>query len=262
MQGVSVVVPCFDESQRLPQLRDGYRRLASMVDEVIIVDDGSTDGSAELVADMFVSDQSSNIRLVELGENVGKGAAVSAGVLEAHGDAVVFMDADLATDLADLTPLVSALDRHDVVIGSRVMPGHVVIGGHWHRSLMGRAFNRFVSLSTGLRLSDTQCGFKAFRSQWARVLFTDLELSRFAFDVEVLLRARSLGLSIGEIPVHWTAVDGSHVHPVRDSWRMLRDVRRLERSITDRRLHTAPASPVRPTAATTGATTTARATTA
>lgn len=229
---VSVIVPCFDESRRLPSLTAGYRRLSSMVDEVIIVDDGSTDETSALVDDMIESEGLRNTRLIHLERNAGKGAAVSTGVLEAHGDSVVFMDADLATDLDDLPRLVDALDRHDVVIGSRTMPGHVVVGGSWYRGLMGRTFNRLVRETTGLRLSDTQCGFKAFRGAWARILFADLHLPRFSFDVEVLVRARALGLSIGEIPVHWTAVPGSHVHPVRDSVRMLRDVREIERSAT------------------------------
>lgn len=227
---VSVVVPCFEERLRLPGLASGYRTLASLVDEVLIVDDGSSDGTPALVSEMIRRDGLENTSMIRLDRNVGKGGAVSAGVMAAHGESIVFMDADLATDLSDLGPLVEALNHHDVVIGSRRLPGHVVVGGRWYRRMMGRAFNEVVRRTTSLGLSDTQCGFKAFRSQWARVLFSDLQHPRFSFDVEVLIRARELGLSIGEVPVHWTAVDGSHVHPVRDSLRMLRDIREIERS--------------------------------
>jgi glycosyltransferase involved in cell wall biosynthesis len=224
---VSVVVPCFDERARLARLGAGYRRLASMVDEVIVVDDGSTDDTSGLVEEMSDRYSLHNTSVLRLEHNLGKGAAVAAGVIASHGETVVFMDADLATDLDDLPRLVRALDHYDVVVGSRTMPGHIVIGGRWYRSVMGRTFNQVVRRTTGLRLSDTQCGFKGFRGQWARTLFADLGLQGFSFDVEVLMRARSLGLSIGEIPVRWTAVDGSHVRPVRDSWRMMRDMRSL-----------------------------------
>jgi glycosyltransferase involved in cell wall biosynthesis len=229
---VSVVIPCYNESTRLPPRVEGYRVLASMVTEIVFVDDGSTDGTGDVLDRIVSLPGLESARTLRLTENRGKGGAVAAGVGQCSGDRTVFMDADLATDIADLPLLLHELEEHDVAIGSRAAPGHQVLDAAWHRGVMGRSFNRLVRRYTDLEISDTQCGFKAFRSDVARRLFTDLCCLDYAFDVEVLYRARRLGHSVVEIPVRWTAVEGSHVRVVRDSLTMLREVRRLTKSDT------------------------------
>jgi len=122
--------------------------------------------------------------------------------------------------------LVSGLETNDLVIGSRALPDSMVESTYAIRSVMGRLFNRLVTTGTGLGLEDTQCGFKAFRSPVARLLFHLVRIDRFAFDVEILTRAQRLGLRIAEVPVQWRHVFGSSVHPLHDSIAMLTDVGR------------------------------------
>jgi hypothetical protein len=158
--------------------------------------------------------------------NRGKGAAVRAGVARARGQAIVFMDADLATALDDLPALVGALDHAHVAIGSRAVTGAQVTGASPTRVGMGRAFNHMVRAVTPLSLVDTQCGFKAFRASTAKLLFHLSRLDGFAFDVEVLTLAHRIGYPITEVPVHWTAVEGSHIRPVSDAVTMTGDLLR------------------------------------
>jgi dolichyl-phosphate beta-glucosyltransferase len=163
-----------------------------------------------------------------LPRNLGKGAAVRTGVLEASAPAVVYMDADLATDLDDLDSLLAALDGADIAIGSRAAKDAEVIDSPYSRALMGRTWNALVRLVTRLSLHDTQCGFKGFQAPVARMLFENARINGFAFDVEILVLARRRGLRIAEVPVRWRAVDGSSVRPVLDSLVMTRDLARIK----------------------------------
>lgn len=232
LKNTSVVIPCFNEEERLSHLGDLYEILSSRVLEIIFVDDGSSDGTGLAVFELVEKHKLANSRLISLGSNRGKGRAIAEGVAACEGSFVVFMDADLATDLDDLTRLVNGLETNDVVIGSRTAIGHVVLDGPRHRAVMGRLFNRHVRRRTGLDFGDTQCGFKAFRSHWARILFQELRFPGYSFDIEILLRARFLELTIAEVPVTWTAVEGSHVRIIRDSIKMIRDVWAISRSDT------------------------------
>jgi hypothetical protein len=139
------------------------------------------------------------------------------------------MDADMAIDPLAIPLLLDGLDRYDVAIGCRALPDSMVETTYVLRSLMGRFFNELVTTGTGLGLKDTQCGFKAFRTPVARLLFHLVRIDRFAFDVEILARARRLGLTITEVPVHWKHVEGSTIHPLHDSVSMVSDVFRSRR---------------------------------
>lgn len=220
---LSIVVPAFNEARRLDR---ALPQLLSAVDlehtEVFVVDDGSTDTTAA-VAGAHLSGLPHG-HVLRLPANAGKGGATRVGIARARGRAVVFMDADLATDPADLTALLGALESAEVAIGSRAAPGAVVEGATATREIMGRAFNLAARAACGLEHRDTQCGFKAFRGGAGRVLFHLSRLNGFAFDVELLLLARKLGLRVAEVPVHWTAMPGSTVRPVRDPVPMLLDV--------------------------------------
>jgi glycosyltransferase involved in cell wall biosynthesis len=165
--------------------------------------------------------------VIEQRPNRGKGAAVRAGMLASTGDTVVFMDADLATDLDGLDPLLAALDDADVAVGSRAVPGSVVYRGTRSRAAIALACRVLVRTLTKVRVRDTQCGFKAFRGPAGRLLFSMAECDGFSFDVEVLDLARILGLRAVEVPVTWTAVEGSSVRLLRDPARMTVDLFRI-----------------------------------
>jgi hypothetical protein len=225
---LTVVVPAYNEADRL---EEGLPRLARSLGavpgrrvEVVVVDDGSTDGTAaraEHLAGLFT-----RARVLRQPANRGKGAAVRAGVAAARAPEVAFMDADMSIDPDQLGALVAALGRADVAIGSRAGPdGAVDYDSRW-RTTMGRAFNRLVNAVTGVGLADTQCGFKAFRTPVARLLFHLGVVDRFAFDVEVLAWARHLGLAVAEVPVTWRHVADSSVRPLTDPLSMLADVLR------------------------------------
>ena len=220
---LSVVVPAYNEARRLggslPPLLDMASDTGA---ELIVVDDGSVDGTADVAASHLSGLPGS--KLVRLPLNSGKGAAVRAGVAHARGKSIVFMDADLATDLGDLPVLLDALEEADVAIGSRVVAGATVDGASATRARMGRTFNRMARAVTGLKLRDTQCGFKAFRAPVAQLLFHLGVVDGFAFDVEILALARRMGYRVAEVPVHWRAIEDSRVDVVRDPLRMVRDV--------------------------------------
>ena len=227
---LTIVVPAFNEAHRLAEGMKRFDQAAGdgAVDleqtEVVVIDDGSADDTSATARALLSS--LPHHRVVRLPHNRGKGAAVRTGVALARSRHVAFMDADMAIDPRAIPLLVSGLETNDLVIGSRALPNSMVESTYAIRSVMGRLFNRLVTTGTGLRLDDTQCGFKAFRSPVARLLFHLVRIDRFAFDVEILTRAQRLGLSIAEVPVQWRHVFGSSVHPLHDSIAMLTDVGR------------------------------------
>ncbi len=232
---LTIVVPAFNEDHRLAA---GMRRFdaaasAGAIDldrtEVVVVDDGSTDRTAAVAEKLLAA--LPHHRVVRLPVNQGKGAAVRAGIATARSPYTAFMDADMAIDPLAIPLLLDGLERNDVVVGSRALPDSMVETTYAVRTLISRLFNELVTSGTGLGLKDTQCGFKAFRTPVARLLFHLVRIDRFAFDVEVLARARRLGLSIGEVPVHWKHVEGSTVHPLHDSVTMVSDVYRSRRGL-------------------------------
>jgi glycosyltransferase involved in cell wall biosynthesis len=223
---VSVVVPASNEARRLGPSLDTLAADPSLRrrrTEVIVVDDGSHDTTAVVAVEHLVDLPRG--RLLRLPWHLGKGAAVRFGVASARGDVVVFMDADLATDLAALPRLFDELERADVVVGSRRAPGAVVEGVTYARALMHDAFSSQAS-RMHLGVSDPQCGFKGFSAQAAATLFPLSRVDGFGFDIEILLLARRLGLRVVEVPVHWHAVAGSKVRPLLDPLTMTVDVMR------------------------------------
>jgi len=214
---LSIVIPAFNEAARLPDTLaslDAY--FAGHEPEIIVVDDGSRDGTAELARRGVAGRTPPTV--VAFPENRGKGAAVRAGVAASTGEQLLYMDADLATDIAGLDEFLKLLEDYDVVVGSRAVPGATVHNTTRLRTVMGRTFNRLVRMLTRLEVHDSQCGYKAFRGDAARLVFSLSSVDGFAFDPEVLMIARALGLTVTEVPVDWTAVDGSSVRPVRDSF--------------------------------------------
>jgi dolichyl-phosphate beta-glucosyltransferase len=226
---LSIVIPAYNEESRLPGYMPDVLWYADTVagdGEVLVVDDGSTDGTAAYVESLAPAHPS--LRLLKQGKNQGKGAAVRRGVMEARGRYVLFADADGATPIKEVDRLLAAaFSGIDVVIASRKRGGNV--HRSWLRALMGAFFYRLTNLLAVPGIADTQCGFKLFSGPAARRLFPLVAEKGWAFDVEVLFLAQKLGLTIEEIPVHWTAVEGSKLHPLRDALKMVSALLRIRR---------------------------------
>ena len=226
--GKSIIVPAYNEAERIaPLLHELVEVLDHDLDEVIVVDDGSSDATAALARTCL--EPMARARVVEHDVNQGKGAAIRTGVESVSTDRIIFMDADGSTDLAAIDAAVAALDDAEVVLGSRSAAGAVVDASPIHRVWMGRIFNRWVRYNTGLVTRDSQCGFKAFQTPAARYLFESTTIARYAFDVEVLELANRSGMDIIEVPVQWEGRDGSKVAIVGDTLNMVKDVYRIGR---------------------------------
>jgi dolichyl-phosphate beta-glucosyltransferase len=226
---LSLVIPAYNEADRLTaglsQLVDG---VVPKDTEILVIDDGSTDDTANVARRELASWPQHSV--VSLSRNSGKGAAVRAGVVRARGDVIAFVDADMATDPRDLGALLGSLKDNDVAVGSRTLDPTLVNERSSHRAMMTRTFGMVVGTLMGLPMSDTQCGFKAFKGSIAKLLFHGSRVDRFAFDVEVLNLAARLGLRTQEVPVRWSEIAGSHVRPFHDAIQMLADVARTRRT--------------------------------
>ena len=221
---LTVVVPAKDEEARIAttvaRLRD---ELADLDPEVLVVDDGSTDATADVAA-------AAGARVVRHDVNRGKGAAVRSGVLAAEGRTVAFLDADLAYPPAQVRPLLAAIeDGWDVAVGDRFHPASVVEGRTRLRFVAGRLFNALTATVLLGQYRDTQCGCKAFRADVARSLFGRTRLDGFAFDVEVLHLVERDRLSLLEVPVTLAESGPSSVRLVKATVEMLRDLLRVRR---------------------------------
>lgn len=222
---LSVVIPAYNEELRIrPALHDilDFCSGQSFTYEVIVVDDGSRDRTADIVREMNLP----GIRVYSLVTNAGKGAAVRCGVLQAKGERILYCDADGATPFREVLRLLAAVDHGaDVAIGSRaLLAKDTSVSTVWYRKVMGRTFNGLVNFLILPGIADTQCGFKLFTRKAAQDVFSRQRSQGFSFDVELLFLARKSGYQIAEIPVNWTNIPGSKVDLLRDSLRMLRDV--------------------------------------
>lgn len=225
---LTVVVPCYNEEGRLEAtVREcvAALRAAGRAFELIVVDDGSVDGTSALARRLGA--ELPECSLLRLAANRGKGYAVRTGILNARGSLVLFMDADGATPMSELDRLEGAIEAGaDVAIGSRVVPDeHVTVRAKWYRRVIGRGFQLLMRALTVVRgIRDTQCGFKLFRDEVAQDLFSRMRMNGFSFDVEVLMMAQRRGYQVAEVPVNWEHQPGSRVNLVLDSIRMARDL--------------------------------------
>jgi len=228
----SLVMPAFDESARIEravtEIAAWSRGRPGGWDwEVIVVDDGSSDGTSAL-ARRAANAERLPIAVLRHEKNRGKGAAIRTGVLASSGDPVLVSDTDLSTPLGEWVKLAERLPTHPVAIGSRAVDEELVRQRQpFYRQFMGKTFNAFVRLFAVPGIRDTQCGFKLFRGDIARQLFAEARIDRFAYDVEILFLARRRGIAIAEVPVLWFNSPESKVAVVRDSLRMLRDLVRI-----------------------------------
>lgn len=223
---LSVIIPAYNEEERLPRSLERvseFLRTLPFASEIIVVDDGSSDGTAQVVT--AHANNVPNLRLVANDRNRGKGYSVRHGMLEAKGRVALFTDADLSAPIEEMQKLLSALESVDVAIGSRAVDRRLieVHQSRW-RELAGIFFNWIVRLFTGLPFQDTQCGFKAFAMPESRIVFEQQRIEDFGFDPEILFLARRHGLRAAEVPVRWAHDPRTKVRVVRDSVRMLLDL--------------------------------------
>ncbi|MGH7718359.1 MAG: dolichyl-phosphate beta-glucosyltransferase, partial [Gemmatimonadaceae bacterium] len=224
---VSIIIPAYNEEARLERtLRQAveYFRASERAFELIVVDDGSRDRTSTVARELAA--EYSELRLIRLAANRGKGHAVRAGVLNAQGRYVLFADADAATPFQEIERLDAALaSGADVAIGSRAGEGSGVrVKKRFYRHIIGRTFHALVSALTVRGIRDTQCGFKLFRGEVAQELFSRMRMNGFSFDVELLLIAQRRRYVIAEVPVNWTHQPGSRVNLMLDPLKMGRDL--------------------------------------
>lgn len=232
---LSLVIPAYNEAKRLgPFLRSiasYYQRHRSEMHEIIVVDDGSRDRTSEL-AQTF--SKRLPLRVMTLKTNQGKGAAIKAGVASARGDVIVFMDADGATDIAELPKMITALQQADIAIGNRWMQGAHTQRSSLLRRLAGWTYRTYLRLF-GLGKIDTMCGFKGYRRAAAQQLFRDLKERRWLFDTEIAYRAVRRGLTIQNFPIRWQSKEGSKLSALtllKSAVRIWPLIRRVQREGT------------------------------
>ncbi len=207
---VSIVIPAYNEENRLPatlkKITD-YLKTKNLENEIIVVDDGSEDRTIQVAI-------REGVKILKNPKNIGKGYSVKRGVLSATGDYIFFMDADLSTPIEEIDKFLLYLEKYDydIVIGSRASKDAEIIKHQAKlRERMGKIFNFFVRILFNLPYKDTQCGFKGFRKEVAKTLFPNIKIKGFAFDVEVLLKAREKNYRIKELGVRWINSPNSRV---------------------------------------------------
>ena len=227
---LSIIIPAYNEAARLGKTLRAvldYLRESSPDAEVIVVDDGSSDQTADLARQTFQDSAGLRTSVISYKSNLGKGRAVRLGLLAARGDVALFSDADLSTPISEAPKLIEPIvnGKFDVTFGSRALD-RKLIGVHqsWRREQGGRVFNLVVRLATGMPFWDTQCGFKAFRMSTCRPLIEAATIDRFGFDVELLYLAYRAGLNLKEIPVRWDHNEGSKITLFTDSFKMVNEV--------------------------------------
>lgn len=216
MDSLSIVIPAYNEESRLPRTLDRIlewlHEQRFKFQEIIVVDDGSRDATSA-VTDEY-SKPPSPIRLLRNPGNRGKGYAVRHGMLDAGGEWVLYTDADLSTPIEEVQILYSTATKQDaaIAIGSRAVDRSLVeVHQPMFREYSGRFFNLVMRVLTGLPFRDTQCGFKLYRGDAAKAIFSRQEQDGFSFDVEDLVIAKKLGLLAVEVPVRWSNVEGTKV---------------------------------------------------
>lgn len=229
---VSLVIPCYNEGARLGRLWQGLTAFAAQWPgrfEVVIVDDGSTEGDLKDIEHMpGYAAMADKIQLIRQA-NTGKGGALKTGVMAAQGDYILTLDADMATEPIELVrwwEQRAGFFEREIFIGSREMPQSDVTDSYMRR-VVGRIFNGLIRIMTGLPYRDTQCGFKLYPRTIALDLFSALRTMGWAHDVELLLRANRMGVAVVQMPIVWNAIPGSKISVMRDSVLMFKELLRI-----------------------------------
>ena len=226
----SIVIPAYNESARLGATLEkvlAYVHAQGWDAEVIVVNDGSRDSTADIVRVFAAKDPA--LRLVENPGNRGKGYSVRNGMLNARGRIVLFSDADLSSPIQEAPKLLDALEAGaDIAIGSRWLRAETQTQRQpLHRQVFGRIFNLMLRINLGLQFKDTQCGFKAFKQPAVQAIFPLQQIERWGFDPEILFLARKFKFKVQEIPVAWGHSGGTRINPLVDGSRMVMDMLRI-----------------------------------
>jgi dolichyl-phosphate beta-glucosyltransferase len=219
----SIIIPAYNEGARIGATLDhvmAYVNEHGWKAEIVVINDGSTDNTIEIVQQLM--QRNSALRLLENPGNHGKGYSVRNGMLHANGNLLLFSDADLSSPIEESAKLFAALrNGADVAIGSRWLQSELQTERQpLYRQLFGRVFNLMLRLILGLKLKDTQCGFKAFTRQAARKIFPLQRVERWGFDPELLLLAKRFQMKVVEVPVAWGHRAGTRINPLIDGLRM------------------------------------------
>jgi dolichyl-phosphate beta-glucosyltransferase len=230
MAKYSIIIPAYNEGARLGATLERvleYIRSQHWDVEVIVVNDGSRDNTADLVGEYASTNPV--LRLIQNPGNRGKGYSVRNGMLHANGEILLFSDADLASPIEEAPKLFEAIEcGADVAIGSRwLRPELQKQRQSLLRQLYGRIFNLALRLLLGLQFKDTQCGFKAFTCSSAQAIFPWQQIERWGFDPELLYLARRKKLRVTEVPVEWSHQEGTRISPLRDGLRMFTEVLKI-----------------------------------
>ncbi len=229
---LSIIIPLYNEERRLSKTFDEVRRFLrtrpNINTEVIFVDDGSSDGTTRVV-EAFLPELAGKGQLIKSTPNQGKGSVVRQGMLAAHGDYRLMVDADMSTSLDELDKCQEFMkNKVPIIIGTRKDHGAQLVKKQpWYRQKMGEAYAVFARFATGLTMKDFGCGFKLFSAQAAHNIFSRAFVNRWIFDTEVLVLARQLGYPVAEVGVIWINDEDTRVHFVRDGAQALYDLVRI-----------------------------------
>lgn len=231
---LSIVIPAYNEEKRIGGTLEkiiSYLNTKDYKNEIIVVNDGSTDSTIKVVKkyERLVH----KLTIIENETTMGKGYSVRRGMLASKGNFVLFTDADLSTPICELEKLFYWLDKgYDVAIGSRgLKESQVEVYQSFIRRSMGKIFNKIINLIAYTGFNDTQCGFKCFKRDVADNVFRKQKIKGFAFDVEILLIARQQGFRVKEVPVRWLNSPCSKVHIIKDPFLMLYDLIKMKFSV-------------------------------
>ena len=228
---ISVIIPAYNEEKRIAFTLEKsieFLQQRSWQYELLPVDDGSRDATVERIAE--VAREFPQVRCVLNGQNRGKGYSIRHGLEEAHGNFIGFMDADYKTDIAALDHAMELLESGACgVIGDRTLgKSEIARERKRYREMGSIVFRRGLQMLMGLRgYDDTQCGFKFFRAEVMRDLFSRQKVEGYMFDVEILLLAGKLGYALERIPVKWTFDPDSRFNPVTGMIRNLGELARI-----------------------------------
>lgn len=228
---LSIVIPAYNEAKRLPKtlatieqfFHDREYRVKNF--EVVVVDDGSVDQTVERIETKRLK----NLKTIRYEQNHGKGHAVRTGVAVAKGKYILMMDADGSIPIQELDKLWPYRKKHNLVIGSRFLAGSRFGTQNFKRLVISKIGNILFRMLFGINIHDTQCGFKLFQAQTAKKIFSQTTIDRFGFDMEVLVLANQLGLTIQEAPINWHDSAGSSIRAVRTSWQTFREMIKIWR---------------------------------
>lgn len=232
MNRLTLIIPCYNEGKKLTKNVETiitFMEENFLIDyEILVVNDGSTDNTIDDVLEL--KEKYPNIvRLIHYKDNKGKGYAVKRGILDANGDVLIFMDADLSTDISAIPTAVQELENYSIVIGSRRMQESEIAEAQTGiRKIMGTSCKNITKTKLGLDVSDTQCGFKGFKADVAKKIAEKMIINRWAFDAEILYIAKLNNIQVKEIPVKWENDSDSRVSPYSASLEFIKDLGKIK----------------------------------